>query len=100
MVMETNHLIDALSTRMDEAGISRIMASPVTEVISKHVGVLSGEPQDIVSSLGIVLELLTSGLDNIQILIMIPFLLVIIPQPARKLLAMTSFLDRSLALMP
>lgn len=64
---------DAPFAQVDEAKSSGIATHPVT----KTMQILSDEPQDIATSSGIVLELLTPGSVGILTLIMIPLLSVI-----------------------
>lgn len=71
---------------MDETGPSGTVASLTTKTISESAQVSSGEPQDVASSSGAVLELLTPGSAETPVSVTIPILSVIVPQVATELI--------------
>lgn len=68
VIVETAPWTDALSTRVDEARLFGNVGSHVAKTISVNVQVPSGEPQDITSSSGMILELLTPSFVDTTVL--------------------------------
>lgn len=80
MVVETVPLADVPPPQVDKARPSETVASPVTEAFSESMQVPSDKPQDVASSSGMTLELLILSFADTLALIVLPILLVVLPQ--------------------
>lgn len=86
MVAEIALQIDVSSSQVDEAGLSRTEASPVTEVISKIMQTPSGRPQDIASPSRMALEFPIPSSADTSAMITLSILSVIILQLAAEVI--------------
>lgn len=87
-------LTDVSSIQVDEVRTSGNVSSSITEIISKSVQIPSSGRQDVASSSGTILELLTPGSADISTLVTILILSVIVPQLVVKVI------DRDFSLGP
>lgn len=81
LVAEASFPTDAPSSQVDQEGPSGTISSPIAVTILESTQISLSGLLDIASSLGMVLELSTTGFVDIPVLVMVPVLLLIVPLP-------------------